>query len=266
MMDHVMASQLARAASFIYGAPNISALPLGEGSLRAAPVLLRRAGGNRSVRASRSNRPRGWTSASNWKRRPRCWPATQASGSGCGAPRNRRVHRRDAPSCGAARRRGGRRRGRGLRPAPRPCLSEKRPARRRCSKTRIRRMTIMSRPLSKVAPDWWDYTTLDAKFWRMRRGLRSKTLRKCPGPASAWRCTTRSKISIWPRRWSTSPRGGNRRRTIPWAFAARSGRRSSCRLWRGWSTSWTWTSATPIFGAWTNGSATTAAPCPNRIP
>jgi LmbE family N-acetylglucosaminyl deacetylase len=32
MMDHVVVSQLARAASFIYGAPNISALPLREGS------------------------------------------------------------------------------------------------------------------------------------------------------------------------------------------------------------------------------------------
>ncbi len=32
MMDHVMVSQLARAASFIYGAPNISAVPLREGS------------------------------------------------------------------------------------------------------------------------------------------------------------------------------------------------------------------------------------------
>jgi LmbE family N-acetylglucosaminyl deacetylase len=32
MMDHVMASHLGRAASFIYGAPNISTLPLREGS------------------------------------------------------------------------------------------------------------------------------------------------------------------------------------------------------------------------------------------
>lgn len=32
MMDHVVTSQLARAASFVYGAPNASALPLREGS------------------------------------------------------------------------------------------------------------------------------------------------------------------------------------------------------------------------------------------
>ena len=32
MMDHEMASLLARASSFIYGAPNISAFPLAEGS------------------------------------------------------------------------------------------------------------------------------------------------------------------------------------------------------------------------------------------
>lgn len=32
MMDHVMVSQLARAASFVYGAPNISQFPLREGS------------------------------------------------------------------------------------------------------------------------------------------------------------------------------------------------------------------------------------------
>ena len=32
MMDHVVVSQLARAASFIYGAPNISTLPVREGS------------------------------------------------------------------------------------------------------------------------------------------------------------------------------------------------------------------------------------------
>lgn len=32
MMDHVMVSQLGRAASFVYGAPNISAWPLKEGS------------------------------------------------------------------------------------------------------------------------------------------------------------------------------------------------------------------------------------------
>jgi LmbE family N-acetylglucosaminyl deacetylase len=32
MMDHVEASKLARAASFLYGAPNISAFPLREGS------------------------------------------------------------------------------------------------------------------------------------------------------------------------------------------------------------------------------------------
>jgi LmbE family N-acetylglucosaminyl deacetylase len=32
MMDHVVVSQLARAASFIFGAPNISAAPLRDGS------------------------------------------------------------------------------------------------------------------------------------------------------------------------------------------------------------------------------------------
>ena len=27
----------------------------------------------------------------------------------------------------------------------------------------------MARPMSKVAPDWWDYTTLDPEILRRRR-------------------------------------------------------------------------------------------------
>ncbi len=65
-------------------------------------------------------------------------------------------------------------------------------------------MTIMSRPLSKVAPDWWDYTTLDAKILEDAARLTAEDLAQLSRPGSAWRCTTRSKNSIWPKRSSTS--------------------------------------------------------------
>ena len=83
MMDHVMASQLGRAASFIYGAPNISALPLRKA--RACRTCTIATPWKGSIRwASRSGRARGSRSAGNWRRRPKCWPAMPASGSGCG--------------------------------------------------------------------------------------------------------------------------------------------------------------------------------------
>ena len=49
---------------------------------------------------------------------------------------------------------------------------------------------------------------------------------------------TPSRISTWPRRWSTSRPGSSRRPTIRWASAARSVPPSSCRSWPGWSMNW----------------------------
>ena len=69
----------------------------------------------------------------------------------------------------------------------------------------------MSRPLSKVAPGWWDYTTLDEELLARRRAAHRQTMSPgSRGPASRWCSTTRSRTSTWPRRWSTSTPGGSR--------------------------------------------------------
>ena len=45
----------------------------------------------------------------------------------------------------------------------------------------------MSRPISKVAPGWWDYTTLDAAILaRCRQTRRKRPRTVVAGRASAW--------------------------------------------------------------------------------
>ena len=125
MMDHVMVSQLARAASFIYGAPNISAVPLREGS--CVPHLYYCDTLEGIDPLGKPVQPTTWVDIGDTigkeggdARLPHK-PARVAAV----ASRNRRIHRLDAPSRGNARLRGGRRGGRGFRAAPRPCLPEK---------------------------------------------------------------------------------------------------------------------------------------------
>ncbi len=63
----------------------------------------------------------------------------------------------------------------------------------------------MARPISKVAPGWWDYTTLDPHL--LADAAQAHTERpacSCRATASKSRSTTRSKNSIVPKRWNTS--------------------------------------------------------------
>ena len=97
----------------------------------------------------------------------------------------------------------------------------------------------MPRTLSAIAPDWWDYTTLDADAARRRRAPDARRhAAALAGRASASCSTTRSRSSISPKRSNTSPPGSRRRRTTRSASAGRSARPSNCRWWRGSSTSW----------------------------
>src|SRR4051794_22840088 len=48
--------------------------------------------------------------------------------------------------------------------------------------SRPRRTRRMPRPLSKVAPDWWDYTTLDEKILQDAARLTEKDLLKLSRP------------------------------------------------------------------------------------
>ena len=59
------------------------------------------------------------------------------------------------------------------------------------------------RPYSKVAPAWWDYTTLDPILDQAAR-LTAEDLLCCRAPASRWCSTTRSRTSTSRRRWNTS--------------------------------------------------------------
>jgi LmbE family N-acetylglucosaminyl deacetylase len=58
--------------------------------------------------------------------------------------------------------------------------------------------------------------------------------RNSPVPDSAWSSTTPWRISISPRRSSTSTPGSKARTTIPWAFAVPLDRRSNSRSSRAW--------------------------------
>ena len=83
MMDHVMASLLARAASFVYGAPNISTFPLREGS--CVPHLYYCDPLEGIDPLGKPVEPTTLVDiTASWRRRPRCSPATPASASGCG--------------------------------------------------------------------------------------------------------------------------------------------------------------------------------------
>ncbi len=57
MLDHEQASLVARAATFVYGAPNVSDVPLKPGSDVPLPLLLRSRRRDRSVRDIPSSRP-----------------------------------------------------------------------------------------------------------------------------------------------------------------------------------------------------------------
>ena len=118
----------------------------------------------------------------------------------------------------------------------------------------------MPRKLSAIAPDWWDYTTLDAELIDDAARLTARDLPRLSRPGFHASCsTTRSKSSISPRRSNTSTRGGRAPTTARSASAGRSGRPSSCRWSRGSSTRSSSTCAAVISGAWTSGSTTAPA-------
>ena len=74
----------------------------------------------------------------------------------------------------------------------------------------------MARALSTIAPDWWDYTTLDASSCDDAASADAREYGAAVAAGLQRRAaTTRSRTSTWPKRWSTSTRGGRRRRTTP---------------------------------------------------
>ena len=126
MMDHEMASLLARAASFAYGAPNISTIPVREGSRIPYLYYCDPTGGCRSLgcggAADHSDR---YLRADGSQGPNACLPC-QPAGVALGSPRHGRVHRLDAAAGGDARRRSEHARGRGIRPTSRARLSARR--------------------------------------------------------------------------------------------------------------------------------------------
>ena len=95
------------------------------------------------------------------------------------------------------------------------------------------------RPLSTMAPDWWDYTTLEPELIDDAARLDAATIsfELARARVSPFTSTTRSRSSTSPRRWSTSTPGGKHARTTRSASAGRSARPNNCRSWRASSTS-----------------------------
>ncbi len=91
----------------------------------------------------------------------------------------------------------------------------------------------MPRPISKIAPDWWDYTTLDPELLADAAALSPEDLRQMSRPGFTHRDHRHARgvlhrRGVGIRRW----RGNRRRRIAPRESAAPSGRPSSCRWWR----------------------------------
>jgi glucosamine-6-phosphate deaminase len=97
----------------------------------------------------------------------------------------------------------------------------------------------MARALSKVAPDWWDYTTLDPAILEDAARLKEKDVLRLSRPgftvhfydtlAEFYLAEALEYVEAW--------RQADARTTRP-ASAGRSGRRSSCRSSPGSSTAW----------------------------
>ena len=112
----------------------------------------------------------------------------------------------------------------------------------------------MARPLSTIAPGWWDYTTLPKDLLAEVARLTADDIQKLSrdGFRVVFFDDLREFFSS-RRPWSTSKPGVRRRRTSRWASAGRSDLRSNCRWSPSWSTRWTSTCAMPTSGAWTSG-------------
>ena len=114
----------------------------------------------------------------------------------------------------------------------------------------------MSRPLSKVAPEWWDYTTFDPEILADAAKLTEKSLFKLSRPGFTvhyydtieefYAAEALEYVEAWKRRLPT----------ILSESAVRSGRPNSFRSSRGLSMRSESASNTHIFGVWTNGSRT----------
>jgi len=91
----------------------------------------------------------------------------------------------------------------------------------------------MPRKTSSIAPDWWDYTTLDDGIIHDAATLTPEKMQKLSRPGFKVLMYDTLEIFISPRRSNTSPPGNNPPPTIPSASAVRLGRRSSCRWSRG---------------------------------
>ena len=114
----------------------------------------------------------------------------------------------------------------------------------------------MSRPLSKVAPKWWDYTTLDPEILDDAARLSAKDLAKLSRPGfqvvlydtieEFYLAEALEYVNAW--RQSTAAR--------PAGICGPIGPPEQ----PDWSTSWRSISTAPISGAWTNGSMPKARP------
>ena len=91
----------------------------------------------------------------------------------------------------------------------------------------------MPRKLSAIAPDWWDYTTLDAEIIERAARLTPTDMPKLSRAGSASCSTTRSRIFIWRAleyitAWQQSTPDN------PVGICDPVGRLNNCRLWRDW--------------------------------
>ena len=91
----------------------------------------------------------------------------------------------------------------------------------------------MPRKVSSIAPDWWDYTTLDDDIIQAAARLTPEKMLKLS--RAGFKVVFYDTLEeFYRKRLNTLTRGSNRPRTIRPASAGQSDRPSNCRWWRRW--------------------------------
>ncbi len=86
------------------------------------------------------------------------------------------------------------------------------------------------RPISRVAPDWWDYTTLDPEILNDSAKIKGEDLPMLSREGFEIRMyDSLADFYLAEAARNTSPPGNSRRPTIRWASAAQLARPNNCR-------------------------------------
>ncbi len=112
----------------------------------------------------------------------------------------------------------------------------------------------MTRRLSAIAPDWWDYTTLPPDLIEAAARLTPRDLEKLSRPGfKVLLYDTLEEFYLAEALEYVEGLAPEHGRTTPWASAARSGRPNSYPWRRASSMRWVWMRGRGIFGGWMNG-------------